>query len=253
MSRGRSLSERQRWALYNQYCLGEKVEDLAEAYGISQTTAYKYIALERERADEQRKEGEEMAARSKIVAGDKTNGRLVSTTDPHRFEGTCVVAGKKHSKTFTTVTASKATEMWEEWCGGLRDEQEFMDSVERKEPEPKVVCGAPSDPIEEIHPIQEIEPAPAPDISVRPWREVAEERQGRINELEARVAELEQGQAVADHSRPVYVLWAKTGQPRLYGAYETMESALKELDKLNDIARFLGNEDAFEVEEVSWR
>lgn len=243
-----------------------------------------------------------MAAHSKIVAGDKANGRLQSTTDPHRFEGTCVIGGKKHSKTFTTVNARKATEMWEKWCQDLRDEKQFMDMVERKqEPqeEPMAVCGYPGDPIEEIRPI---ESSPTPDIPVRPWREVAEERQKHIEELKAKVAEMQEAVdfckrledavkagepvdlwgteyrpaseaeslrselEVAKRDRidfaegyqlemhnPVYVLWAKAEAPRLYGAYLTMEAALNEVDRLNEVAAFLGNEGAFEVGEVAWK
>lgn len=294
-----ALSERQKEALYNQYCFGEKPADLAAAYGISTATTYRYIREMRGKEETRRDEG--MAARSKIVAGDKTNGRLVSTTDQHRFEGTCVIGGKKHSKTFTTTGARKATELWEKWCQDLRDEQEFMNRVERKESkkevegpfvptdeplenpfeESEVVCGYPGDPIEEIRPV---ESAHTPDIPVRPWREVAEERQQRIEELEARLAEFEdeerktrviQDGVIADTElaepkldqwfnsngafrviwtdKPVYVLWAKSESPRLYGVYRTMEDALKEVDRLNEVAAFLGSEGAFEVEEVQWR
>lgn len=229
------LSESQKQALYTQYCNGEKVADLAPSFGVSEVTAYKYIRRIREA-----KEGAPKVSKEKVIAGDRKHGRLVSLADPHRYEGTCIVNGKSHSKTFVTVNAKKAEEMWRKWCDELRDEQTFMDMVERKpKSEPQ--------PLEDIVPV---EPAPTPVIEVRPWREVAEERQKRIEELEARVAELEE-KPVA--SGPVYVLWAKTDNPKLYGAYLTMEHALKELDRLNDVAAFLGNESAFEVEEVAWR
>ena len=145
-----------------------------------------------------------------------------------------------------------------------------MDRIERKvpepeqepeldgpEPEPEATGTTLDDPIEEIVPI---ESAPMPIIEVRPWKDVAEERRLRIEELEARIAELEEkenrvGEAGRDVlvDKPVYILWAKTDNPKLYGAYLTMEYALKELDRLNDVAAFLGNESAFEVEEVAWR
>ena len=108
------LSDRQKLAIYNQHCFGERIEDLAESYEVSTATIYRCIKEIREQHEDGR--DSEMAARSKIVAGDKTNGRLTSTTDQHRFEGTCVIGGKKHSKTFVTVNAKKATEMWEKWC-----------------------------------------------------------------------------------------------------------------------------------------
>lgn len=263
------LSDKQKLAIYNQHCFGEKIEDLAESYEVSHATIYRCIREMRERHESGK--DDEMAARSKVVAGDKANGRLLSTTDPHRFEGTCVVGGKKQSKAFVTVNAKKATEMWEKWCQDLRDEQEFMDRVERKEPEP----------LEEIRPIQVIEPAPVPEINVRPWREVAEERQQRIEELEAKVAELEASEPlrsdwvierteyenpILEHwfnnngsfrvfwmNKPVYVLWAKSDAPKIYGVYRTMEAALAEVDRLNEVAAFLGSEGAFEVEEVAWK
>lgn len=270
------LSDKQKLAIYNQHCFGEKIEDLAESYGCSNATIYRCIREMRERHESGK--DDEMAARSKVVAGDKANGRLLSTTDPHRFEGTCVVGGKKQSKAFVTVNAKKATEMWEKWCQDLRDEQEFMDRVERKpkeesfvptdepmafedflEDEPKAVCGAPSDPIEEIHPIQVIEPAPVPEINVRPWKEVAEERQAEIDELKRRIEYLEgrlegyESTTQLTTSGPSYVLWAKTDVPKLYGLYGTMEAALAEVDRLNEVAAFLGGGSVFEVEEVTWK
>ena len=241
------LSDKQKLAIYNQHCFGEKIEDLAESYECSNATIYRCIREMRERHESGR--DDEMAARSKVVAGDKANGRLLSTTDPHRFEGTCVVGGKKQSKAFVTVNAKKATEMWEKWCQDLRDEQEFMDRVERKEPEP----------LEEIHPIQVVEPAPVPEINVRPWKEVAEERQAEIDELKRRIEYLEgrlEGYGpttTLTTSGPSYVLWAKTDVPKLYGLYGTMEAALAEVDRLNEVASFLGGGSVFEVEEVQWK
>lgn len=269
------LSERQKQALYTQYCLGERIEDLAVAYNIGKSTAYAYVK-------EMRGKGNAMSSKEKVVAGDRKNGRLISCSDPHRFEGTCVINGKAHTKTFTTVNAKKAEEMWRKWCDGLRDERQFLDMVERKteakqeqRDEPQAVCGYPGDPVEEI--------TPAPVVEAQPWREIAEERQKRIEELEARVAELEDKErkvsvkdmVIADTElaepklahwfnnngafrvvctdKPVYLLWAKTDEPRCFGVYQHTEQALKELDRLNDVAAFLGSAGAFEVEEVVWR
>lgn len=102
MPKGQPLSDSQRCAIYNAYTEGESYEDIAATYGIAASTVRKTINEQRRRRD--------MASRSKIVAGDKTNGRLTSTTDPHRFEGTCVVCGKRHSKTFVSTNARDATE-----------------------------------------------------------------------------------------------------------------------------------------------
>lgn len=263
------LNERQKKALYTQYCLGEKVEDLAMAYKIGSSTAYRYVKEMREKESKERSDG--MASRSKIVAGDKANGRLTSTTDPHRFEGTCVIGGKSKKKAFTAVNAKNATDQWEKWCSELRDEQAFMDMVERK---PEVVCGYPGDPIEEIRPTEEsvdIEPAPVPEISVRPWREIAEERQAVIDELMAKVAEYESGEWVsADVVRAItaerdelkahdcaprgtcYAIITNSEKPTAYGFYSSEDAALSDLDVVGRVANALGKEDAFTVLEGPW-
>lgn len=298
MPKGVPLSEKQKQQIYTRYVInGDRQREIAEDFKISANTVSKVIA-------EMRKAGEKMAAHSKIVAGDKANGRLQSTTDPHRYEGTCVIGGKKHSKTFTTVNARKATEMWEKWCQDLRDEQEFMDMVERKpkeegfvptdepmafgdflEDEPKAVCGYPGDPIEEIRPIKVSDPSK--DVIGELKAKVAEMQEAvdfckrleeavkagkpvdlwgteyrPASEVESLMSELEvakrdrvdfaEGYQLEMHN-PVYVLWAKAEAPRLYGAYLTMEAALNEVDQLNEVAAFLGNEGAFEVGEVQWR
>jgi hypothetical protein len=198
--------------------------------------------------------------------------------------------GKSHKKKVPGHLSRIAEQQYDRWCEELDSECEFMRRVERKtdaliqdvdEQEPEAVCGGPNDPIEEIRPIQVIEPAPVPEINVRPWREVAEERRQRIEELEAKVAELEANEPlrsdwvierteyekpILEHwfnnngafrvfwmNKPVYVLWAKSDTPKIYGVYRTMEAALKEVDRLNEVASFLGSEGAFEVEEVAWK
>lgn len=277
MPRGYPLSDAQKKAIYHAYTEGERQRDIAATYGITAKTVSKIV-------NEQRKMVS-MAAHEKIVAGDKANGRLTSTTDPHRFEGTCVIAGKKHSKTFTTVNARKATEMWEKWCQDLRDEDAFMDMVERKPREGEAVCGYPSDPIEEIKPAQTSvpKPKPAPDIEVRPWRDVAEEREKRIKELEAEVAGMRElvefcqrvegavkagepldlwgteyvmasaTDAQASETDHAYLVWAKGDKPKCYGIYQHMSPAMSDMDKLNSVASFLGLDGVFDVEEVSWK
>lgn len=230
MPKGQPLSDAQKRAIYNAYTEGESYEDIAATYGIAASTVRKTINGQREKRG--------MAAKSKIVAGDKTNGRLTSTTDPHRYEGTCVIGGKSKSKLFMADNARRATEMWEKWCQGLRDEQAFMDMVERK-----AVCGAPLDPIEEIRPIEVVE---LPDDE-----EVHETQQEIDTATEKHLEAI--GVPLADTSEPAYLIWAKSPEPRCYGLYLTMESALAEADKLNDVAKFLGSSGAFEVEEVAWK
>ncbi len=238
MARGRVLSESERESAYTMHCLGEKVGDIASAYGVSKPTIYRIIKQCREG------KGGDMAGGQQIVAGDKAHGRLMTLSDRNRFEGTCIVGGKSKKRTFTAVNAKNAQQQWEKWCQTLRDEQEFMDMVERKEPEkPEVVCGAPLDPIEEIRPIKQGEP---------PTDEEVYEAQSEIDAQTEKALEAT-GVPLADTSEPAYLIWAKAPEPRCYGLYLTMDAALSEIDKLNEVAAFLGGGGVFEVEEVAWR
>lgn len=238
MARGRILTDSERQSVYTMHCLGEKTADIASAYGIHASTVSRIIRELRE------SKGEDMAGGQQIVAGDKKNGRLMSCSDRNRFEGTCIVGGKSKRRTFTAVNARNAQQQWEKWCQTLRDEQEFMDMVERKEPEkPEVVCGYPLDPIEEIRPTKQDEP---------PTDEEIYEAQAEIDAQAERVLEAT-GVPLADTSEPAYLIWAKKPEPRCYGLYLTMDAALSEIDRLNDVAKFLGNDGVFEVEEVAWR
>lgn len=233
MSRGRVLSESERKSAYTMYCMGEKVGDVASAYGVSEPTIYRIIKQLRDG------KGEDMAGGQQTVAGDKAHGRLMTLPDRNRFEGTCIVGGKSKKRTFTAVNARNAQQQWEKWCQTLRDEQEFMDMVERKEP--KAVCGAPLDPVEEIRTVATDNEPMVIDGSELPMPEVVS------------TGILSVGVPLADTSEPAYLIWAKSPEPRCYGLYLTMDAAIAELDRLNDVAKFLSQESAFEVEEVAWR
>jgi len=241
------LSRKQQDAIYDDYTLhGVKQKDLAIQYSVAPSTICKAIS-------DKRKELETMPTREKFVAGDKRNGRLMSCQEPNKFTGTCVVNGTKKSKTFFAKNAMEAQRQWEKWCDDLRDENAFMAMVERKNDnlprikakEGEAVCGYPSDPIEEIKPIKETKPTQ----DVKPIQDAKPAQEFRpIQEVKPPVAPV-----VTYDDKPVYVLWAKTEVPKMYGAYKTMDAALKALDKLNEVARFLGNGEVFDVEEVAWK
>lgn len=264
------LSESQKEALYRQHLMGEKAADLAAAYDINIGTVYTHIA-------NMRKKEKGMAFSPKVIAGNKKTGRLVYANNAgDKYEASHLTSdGEMHHLKFTAKNNVMARQRYDKWCSDLDDECAFLSMVERKPlndtekpieveehtDEPKVVCGHPGDPVEEIRPIEEpdITPAPVPEVYVRPWREVAEERQKRIEELEAELKEAKtqriefaEGFQMEMHN-PIYVIWSKCDEPKIYGAYLTMDEALKEVDKLNDVAAFLGNKDAFEAEEVPWR
>lgn len=286
-----ALSPEQKERIYNMYLSGMRQAEIGKLFGVHSVTVSKVVSG-------QRKLHEEGKMAEVVVAGDKRNGRLYSLGQ-EKFKGECLVGGKMKHRTFSAPNAQRAKVEWEKWRNTLLDEEEFLASIERKPlnavstplgnkvayksdeevaseladrlrehaaekhaDEPKPVCGCPEDPIEEIHSIAEepdITPAPVPEVYVRPWREVAEERQKRIEELEAELEEAKtqriefaEGFQMEAHN-PIYVIWAKSENPRMYGAYLTMDEAIKEVDKMNEVASFLGSDDAFEVEEVQWR
>jgi len=200
MPRGKHLTDEQRREIYEARMLGESRRDIAEAYGISMSHVTKLVR-------EQRKMEEDMAHRECIVAGDKRNGRLTSTSDPHRYEGTCIVNGKANSKTFTAANAAAAAELWREWCDGLR---------------PKATEAKP------------VEKPVAKPVEVKP--------------VETKPVEKQEDKPMGGS---VYVIWTKGDEPRLFGAYSDMETALKEVDHLNEVASFLVSDRVFEVEELA--
>ena len=232
-----SLSPRQREALYRQYLMGEKVADLAQSYNIGTSTAYAYINGERQ------KEGK-VAFTEKVIDGDKRNGRLLYVNSAkHKFEGTHLTRdGEMHRMKFTANNSTIARQKWRKWCEDLDAELEFMDMVERKEPEkPETVCGAQLDPIEEIRTVATDNEPMVIDMSESPVPDVVT------------TGILSAGAPTINVSEPAYLIWAKAPEPRCYGLYLTMDAALSEIDKLNEVAAFLGGSGVFEVEEVAWR
>lgn len=250
-----SLSDRQKMALYEQHLLGEKVEDLAAAYGISRSAAYSHIAAMRKKQESKRQE-DEMAFSPKVIAGDKRNGRLMFTSAAgSKYEGTHLTSdGEMHRMKFTAKNGHEAKTRWAKWCDDLDAEAEWMNMVERnvetakeQDDEPRAVCGAPSDPIEEIRSDQEVK-IPSDETI----REAIHEAQEEFDAITTKHMEAT-GVPLADTSEPAYLIWAKKPEPRCYGLYLTMEAALSEVDKLNEVAKFLGGDGAFEVEEVAWK
>lgn len=210
MPKGKHLTSEQHREIYEASLLGESRKDIAEAYGITASSVTRIVRNERRKA-------EDMAYRECVVAGNKKTGHLVSTRDPHRFDGTCVIAGKANSRTFTADNASAAAKLWREWCHELQAKQpKQVDEPARVDGPTKV-----EDPVEEPKPLVVETPKP--------------------KKMEIRMDD------------KVYVIWLNGDKPRLFGAYTSMEPALVEVDRLNEIASFLGSEPVFEVEELALR
>ena len=267
MPRGVYLSDETKGKIYTRFTLNESPEEIAESLDLNPGTVRRIVREQRKLHERER---EQMARSGKIVKKDGNGGKLMALS-PDGFEFTHVTPdGRSHKKKVTGHISRVAEQQYDKWCQELDDECEFMRKAERRDDEveqPKAVCGHPGDPIEEIHPVPHIEPAPVPEIAVRPWREVAEERQGRIEELEARISELESELDVAKTQRiefaegfqlemhnPSYLLWSLVdGKPKFYGLYMGEDEALSEIERINEVAAFLGSDGAFEVEEVAWK
>lgn len=211
MPKGKPLTDEERKEIYEARMLGETRAEIARAYGISADSVTQIVRRYKEKENI-------VAHRETIVAGNKKTGRLVSLGDVRRYDGTCVVAGKAHSKSFTADSIAEATEMWRSWCDELRGSKAEAPKP-TPQPTPKPVS----------------KPAPKPAVQ-KPVKE------------EPKVNETSQKQGTS-----VYVIWTKGEQPRLFGAYISMEAALAEVDRLNDVASFLVSERVFDVEELALR
>lgn len=229
MPKGQPLSKEQRERIYDLHTMGVNHADIAEQFGISTGTVSKCVSTQRKLSQGKRV----TKVAEVVVAGDKKNGRLVSI-GTNQYEGTCLIKGKMKRRTFTAINARSAETQWDKWCKTLRDEEDFIKMVERTPgheadehdvvPEPETVTSA------------NVEKTPLViDMSEQPCPEAV--TVGITGAKEALA----------------YLIWAKRPEPRCYGLYHTMETALGEIDRLNEVASFLGSEGAFEVEEVAWK
>lgn len=208
MPKGHPLTTEQRERIYDLHTMNVSHEDIADQFGVTVDTINRCVGKQR-KLYEQRKEDQVAEI---VVAGDKKNGRLVSN-GTNRYEGTCIVKGKSKSRAFLAGNAHVAEEQWRKWCQDLRDEQTFMDMVERKPKEEGFV--------------------PADESPVDPFEEPKGEPEPK--------------------EKPVYIIWLKGEEPKFYGAYGDMDAAINDADRLNDVASFLGGGSTFEVEEVAWK
>lgn len=244
MPKGHPLAREDRERIYHMHTMNYRHDEIAKQFGIAVNTVSKVVG--RQRALEQEKR--EGKVSEIVIAGDKKNGRLVSV-GTNKYEGTCLIRGKMKRCDFTALGSKAAKEQYDKWCQRIRDEDAFMRMVERR----------PVDAVAAVEEPVDITPAPVPEIVVRPWKEVAEERQHRIERLEQELeeartqrVEFAEGYQMERHN-PAYLIWAKGPEPKCYGLYLTVETALAEVDRLNEVAAFLGSGNKFEVEEVAWK
>lgn len=233
MPKGHPLAKEDRERIYHMHTMNYRHDEIAKQFGIAVNTVSKVVG--RQRALEQEKREEKVS--EIVIAGDKKNGRLVSV-GTNKYEGTCLIRGKMKRCDFTASGSKAAKEQYDKWCQRMRDEDAFLRMVERK-------------PVDAVAAVEE-----SPE---RPWKEVAEERQHQIEKLERELeeartqrVEFAEGYQMERHN-PAYLIWAKGPEPKCYGLYLTVETALAEVDRLNEVAALLGSDNKFEVEEVAWK
>ena len=245
LPRRRKLDREQELELFNMVRKGFGNKDIAKKFGIApDTVGVYYRRTLRERGREQ----ERKESRFRVVAQRMVGQELTFGVDDG-YIGRATVGGVEETRAFHAKDDTDAIGKFDKWLADMEAEQAFMDMVERKPEQP-----APAQPLEEIRPIQAVElpvePEPVP--SDERIREAIHEARQEFDAITERHMEAT-GVPLADTSQPAYLIWAKQPEPRCYGLYLTMEDALAEVDKLNDVARFLGNSGAFEVEEVTWK
>lgn len=243
MPRGKPIPDDVKERIYHCYVMGEKTKDLSERTGYALITIRRIIR-------EQRKEhekGTSMAHPEKTLKKDGNGGKLVAMGASGFMLTHTTADGKSHKKRLEGCTAHVAMEQYDVWCNNLDDECAFMNMVKRDPAEQPFV---PTD-----EPLQMFE-------DETPEDEPADKKPS----TDRTIADTELPEPKLDHwfnkngsfavvwkDKPVYLIWAKGEEPKCYGVYCTIEAALKELDKMNEVASFLGSENAFEVEEVVWR
>ncbi|MBQ9006725.1 MAG: helix-turn-helix domain-containing protein [Atopobiaceae bacterium] len=243
MPRKRKLDHEQELELFEMVRKGYSNKDIAKKFGIAQDTVGTYYHRTlRERGREQ----ERSESRERLVAQRKLGQRLTFGVE-EGYVGHATVNGVEETCTLMAKDDTDAIGKFDKWCADMRAEQEFMGMVEcRDEPQPQ--------PLEGIRPIQvvelpvEREPVPSDERI----REAIHEAQQEFDAITTKHMEAT-GVPLADTSEPAYLIWAKRPEPKCYGLFLTMDAALAEVDRLNEVAKFLGSDGAFEVEEVEWK
>lgn len=242
LPRRRKLDREQELELFNMVRKGFGNKDIAKKFGIApDTVGVYYRRTLRERGREQ----ERKESKFRVVAQRRVGQELTFSVDDG-YVGRATVGGVEETCAFKAKDDTDAIGKFDKWLADMEAEQAFMDMVERK----------PTDASHEreSEPV-DITPAPVPEIVIpsdERIREAIHEARQEFDAITERHTEAT-GVPLADTSESAYLIWAKQPEPRCYGLYLTMEDALAEVDRLNDVARFLGNSGAFEVEEVTWK
>lgn len=225
MPRRRKLDHEQELELFEMVRKGFSNKDIAKKFGISADTVSVYYRRTLRERSKEREPKERLVAHRKFgqTLTFSVDGGYVGHTTVNDVEDTCSISAQSDIE---------AIGKFDKWLDKMDAEQQFLNNIMRASNE-------------------------VPEIEVKRKQDDEQEQQiyDQQHEIDAQVEEHlgTIGVPLADTSEPAYLIWAKRPEPRCYGLYLTMDDALRELDKLNSVATFLGSKGAFEVEEVEWK
>ena len=250
----RKLTDVQALELFDMVRKGFSNKDIAKKFGITESTVGTYY---RRVLSERSKESQRNGGGPRLV--------VIRGLDKLTFDVDAGYVGTFHlgdgmvdECAFKANDDADATIQYDEWREKMKAEKEFMDRIERKHDEPVD---------EDAAYIATWDTASAASI-LRDYSDgkllrdvdrdtdvaiACEERDTRIKELEAKVAKKDVQRAYGTPSGTVYALVAVRPGIKGYGAYQDMDAAFAELDRLNEVASMLGADGAFEVHEMEWR
>lgn len=245
LPRRRKLDREQELELFEMVRKGCDNKEIAKRFGIARDTVGTYYRRTlRERGREQMRS----ESKQRTVASRKVGQTLTFSVDGG-YVGHATVNGVEETREIRAKDDTDAIGRFDRWLADMEAEQAFMDMVERRQDVHEADFAEPAE-----KPV-DITPAPVSELvtpSDERTREAIYEAQQEFDATTTKLMEAT-GVPLADTSEPAYLIWAKRPEPKVYGLFLTMEDALTELDRLNAVARFLGSDGAFEVEEVEWK
>lgn len=221
---------------------------LAKKFGITATTVRRYYRQAMRDRD-----------RYEMVALRDTDTYLAWDKRKLAFVGKC----GSESHVFDVEDKVEATVRFDEWVAEARA-SEVVDIEQPEKPDIRKCMPPEEDPTVLKARIAELEAlVEQRDHELVAWRDgewvsvdvvrnIAAERDA----LKRRVEHAESAVEYVGHverTGKACLLMALEPEPKPYGLYDDESRALTELDKLNDIAAFLGKDDAFTILEVEWR
>ena len=254
MPRKKSLSDEQAIELFNMVHKGFSNKDISKKFGIAESTVKTYYRrVLRERGKEAKRNG----GGPRLVVMREGGAKLTFDVDAG-YVGTCLVGGVADECVFKAKDDAVATIEFDDWLEKMRAEQEFMDRIERRNEEPTdddAAYIATWDTASVANILREYSDGKLlrdvdrdADVAI-----ACEERDALINELETKLTKKEAQRAYGRPSGTAYALIAVKPRIKGYGAYQDMDAAFAELDRLNEVASMLGADGAFEVHEMEWR